>query len=399
MKLAPLLLPVVLAFGAPAAAQTAPTLQTTEEALAQDAGEYAKRFGVAPEEAVQRLRALDASVAATDRIRARYADRLAGMMVEHAPDLRITVLLTGSAPVADEMVQTPGTAVPIVFRTGARATREAIVSAITAHQAALRASLRRAPAIGLDDRTGEMVVFVGNVDIGREGADALQARVAALVGVPVRVEPSGGAPVNLAQIGGARVVGARDGSGARGVCTTGFAVTDGVSAAVATAAHCPDELSYVSTDGTRASLPFVGQWGWGYRDVQVNTAAEAAAPLFFADTAKRTARVVEGTRTRASTRVGDFVCHRGERTGYSCAEVVMTDFAPAGDLCGGDCLPTWVAVAGPTCGAGDSGSPVFAGTTALGILKGGTYRPDGSCVAYYYMSLDYLPAPWRVLQR
>jgi hypothetical protein len=77
----------------------------------------------------------------------------------------------------------------------------------------------------------------------------------------------------------------------------------------------------------------------------------------------------------------------------------MTDFAPAGDLCGGACLPTWVAVAGPTCGGGDSGSPVFARTTALGILKGGTYRPDGACVMYYYMSLDYLPAPWRLLTR
>jgi hypothetical protein len=40
---------------------------------------------------------------------------------------------------------------------------------------------------------------------------------------------------------------------------------------------------------------------------------------------------------------------------------------------------------------------VFSGTTALGILKGATYRPDGSCAFYFYMSVDYLPQPWSVV--
>jgi len=37
---------------------------------------------------------------------------------------------------------------------------------------------------------------------------------------------------------------------------------------------------------------------------------------------------------------------------------------------------------------------VFDGTIALGLVKGGTYRRDGSCLFYYYMSTDYLPAGW-----
>ncbi|WP_258168959.1 S1 family peptidase [Salmonella enterica] len=86
------------------------------------------------------------------------------------------------------------------------------------------------------------------------------------------------------------------------------------------------------------------------------------------------------------------------RTGYSCALVQLTDFAPAGDLCGGACLPTWVTVSGPTCKGGDSGSPVFSGTTALGVLKGASYRGDGTCVFYFYMSVDYLPQGWQLLQ-
>jgi hypothetical protein len=97
--------------------------------------------------------------------------------------------------------------------------------------------------------------------------------------------------------------------------------------------------------------------------------------------------------------VGDIVCHRGETTGYSCAEVEYVDFAPAGDLCGGACLPTWVAVKGPRCKGGDSGAPVFLGTKAFGIVKGGNYLPDGTCRFYYYMSTDYLPDGWTLLHK
>uniref|UniRef100_UPI002B1E2570 hypothetical protein n=1 Tax=Pseudomonas atacamensis TaxID=2565368 RepID=UPI002B1E2570 len=58
---------------------------------------------------------------------------------------------------------------------------------------------------------------------------------------------------------------------------------------------------------------------------------------------------------------------------------------------------TWVTVSGPTCKGGDSGSPVFSGTTAFGILKGGSYRGNGSCAFYFYMSVDYIPVGWSVL--
>jgi hypothetical protein len=199
--------------------------------------------------------------------------------------------------------------------------------------------------------------------------------------------------------GGARVVGTSPVDGRRYACTTGFSVTDGVRQGVVTAAHCPDTLSYIDPAGGPAvALPMIGQWGWGHQDVQVNVTAGSASPYFYADTAKRFVRPVTGQRPRAAARAGDTVCHRGERTGYSCAPVELTDFAPAGDLCGGACLPTWITVAGPTCKNGDSGAPVFAGTTALGVLKGGSYRSDGSCAFWFYMSTDYLPDGWSLIR-
>lgn len=400
-----LALGALLLLAQPALAQTpaapAPILETPAEALDRDAAEYARQFAVSQAEASARLGAQDASVAATDAISETYRDRLAGIAIEHRPSYRIVVYLTGSDPVPDQTLTTDATSVPIVFRTGAKVTRERVIWAMTYHQAAIRAALRAPPGMGLDPRTGELVVIIGNLDAA-EGTGALKARLEAIAGVPVQIRVLNHVDVNLGAPslpeGGARVEGISPDDRKRYLCTSGFNVTDGVRSAITTAAHCLDQLNYRDPQGTSVPLAFVGQWGWGYHDVQINAAPSPLPPTFYADTAKTRLRAVSGQRSRTSTRAGDFVCHRGERTGYSCALVQLTDFAPAGDLCGGPCLPTWVTVAGPTCKGGDSGSPVFTGTTALGILKGASYRGDGSCAFYFYMSLDYLPQGWSVLQ-
>jgi hypothetical protein len=175
-----------------------------------------------------------------------------------------------------------------------------------------------------------------------------------------------------------------------------FVVTDGTQVGLATAAHCPDQLDYIEPGGGELPLTMIGAWGARYQDVQIHLGGQAFAPLFFADKGKTVSRPVTSWRNRASTRSGDLVCHRGERTGYSCAEVLFVDYAPPGDLCAGPCEPTWVAVRGPTCKGGDSGGPVFSGSIAFGLVKGSSYTGDGRCRLYYYMSTDYLPPGWTV---
>jgi hypothetical protein len=375
----------------------AQTIETPAEALTRDAAEYAKLFAVSQDEAERRLTALDASVPITDEIEAKYRDRVAGISIQHRPDFRINVYLTGSDPVPDERLLLGGMTVPITFRTGARASRDRVIWAVTWHQAQIRAMFSRPPAMGLDPRTGELVVLITNAE-ARSGVEQWRRKVEAVAGVPVSIRVVDQVDVNLgAAVGGARLEGTSPDDGKRYLCTSGFVVTDGARYGVATAAHCLDQMSFIAPDRSEVPLDFVGQWGWGYHDVQIETVPGPLAGLFFSDTAKTIERPVTGMRTRDQTRAGDFVCHRGERTGYSCAVVELTDFAPAGDLCGGACLPTWVTVSGPTCKGGDSGSPVFAGTTALGILKGATYRPDGTCAFYFYMSVDYLPPPWSLV--
>jgi streptogrisin C len=369
---------------------TAQPVQTSAQALAEDAGQYADHYNVSADEALWRLRAQQASVAATDGIAREFASRLAGISIEHAPDYRIVVLLTGADPVADRSAG----GVPIVFRTGAKATHDQAIAALRRHLIDLRTELPGARGAGYDQRTGEVVLLVRNADAQRLGVDAIRTQAERIGGVPVRVVINDLLESNMAVVGGGRIEGLTDGHRQR--CTAGFVVTDGARDGIATAAHCPDELLYRDAARDDVPLAFAGQWGAAYQDVQINLSPEATEPYFYADRDAGSLRAVASWRNRASTRAGDFVCHWGESSHYSCAEVELTDYAPPGALCGGPCEPTWVTVAGPNCIAGDSGGPVFSGPIALGIAKGINRRPDGQCGFYFYMSIDYLPPPWRL---
>jgi hypothetical protein len=387
----------MLAAGLPSAgAAAAPKLQTADEALAQDAGEYARRRSVSLDEAKRRLRAQEDSVAVTDRLRTALRGRLAGISIEHEPQYRIRVLLTGTAPV-DQVALAAGSPLPVVFELGAAATREEIVAAMRQHQPTLRSELPNGRGMGLDPRTGELVLLVAPMDADRLGVAAIMERAETLTRVPVRVEVVNRPNTDMAR-GGARVEGVDPADGKRYACTTGFVVQKGAQTAVLTAAHCPDELIYRDPAGRPLPLQFVGQWGVATRDVQIHLTGTEDEPIFYADRRNGSLRPLTGWRTRESTRAGDIVCHWGESSGYSCSEVALTDFAPPGDLCGGPCEPVWTTVTGPSCKAGDSGGPIFIGTTAFGITKGGSGLRT-RCNFYYYMSTDFLPDGWSLLSQ
>jgi hypothetical protein len=374
-------------------AATAQPVETRVQALTEDAAQYSAQFAVSPDEALRRLKAQQDSIAVTDFIAGEFAGRLAGISIEHTPDYRIVVLLTGSEPVADRSAA----GVPIVFRTGAKATHAEAVAAMRRHLIDLRTELPGERGAGYDQRTGEVVLLVTPADAARFGIDAIARRAEQISGVPVRAVVNSLNESNMTVDGGGRVEGVSSVTGQRNRCTTAFVVTNGETNAITTAAHCPDELTYAGRDGTTVILPMIGSWGAAYRDVQINGSADSPDPYFYAKRDPGSLREVATWRSVASTRAGDFVCHYGETSGYSCATVELTDYAPPGDLCGGPCSPTWVTVKGPSCAAGDSGGPVFSGDIAFGIAKGANRSPSGACEFYYYMSTDYLPPPWRVL--
>ncbi|MEO5773090.1 MAG: hypothetical protein ABIQ32_03095 [Sphingomicrobium sp.] len=374
-------------------------VQTPEQSLAQDAVEFARERVIPSDEAEQRLRALDQSVPATDRLREEFRSRLAGLSVEHDPVDRIVVLLTGTELIADRVISAAGIDIPVQFRTGARATRDQVVEAMRRFQPALREQLPNGRGFGLDQRTGELVLLVTSADSERLGADKIRERAEALTGVPVSVRLAEGGATDMTLAGGARVVGRAGEDNRNFACTTGFVVTNGAVQAIATAAHCPDNLLYLDPQGARVPLPMIGSWGARYQDVQINASPAPLRPLFYSDPKSGALRRLASWRNRTSLRAGDYVCHYGETSGYSCAEIDLTDYAPSGELCGGPCAPMWVTVKGPNCRAGDSGGPVFIGSTAIGIFKGGSGTRSPRCNFYYFMSIDFLPAGWTLLYR
>ena len=98
--------------------------------------------------------------------------------------------------------------------------------------------------MGLDPRTGELVVIVPTATAAAKGEEALRARLEAIAGVPVRLRVLDQVDVNLsAPEGGSRVEGVNPADGKRYLCTTAFTVTDGTRYGIATAAHCVDDLS------------------------------------------------------------------------------------------------------------------------------------------------------------
>jgi hypothetical protein len=393
----------LLAVAAPATAQVPvppaapPVPQTAEQALAQDAASYGVRYGLSPGEALARLRALQASADETDRIRLAFRERLVGIAIEHRPALQIVVLLTGAEPVASRSIAAAGMTIPVLFRVGAPASGDDVSRAMLQHGPQLNALIPRARGMGLDPRTGELVMLVAAAYAARLDLDALRIQAREIAGVNVRFDLADRVD-DLSLAGGARVEGVHPSDGRRYACTTGFVVTDGVRNGIASAAHCPDELTFLDPAGGTLPLPFAEQWGARTQDVQINLAPPGQQGLFYADRRQGALRQLTGARSRLSTRGGEWLCHYGESSGYSCAEVELVNFAPPGTLCGGACAPTWVTVRTHDCRSGDSGGPVFSGDVAYGITKGGSGGRLARCNFYFYMSTDFLPAGWRLLR-
>ena len=209
-------------------------------------------------------------MSATNAIAREFAGRLAGISIEHAPEYRIVVLLKGGEPVADRSAA----GVPVVFRTGARATHAEAVAAMRKHLIDLRTDLPNSRGAGYDQRTGEVVLLVTIADAQRYGVDAIRSRAERVSGVPVRVVINELREANMSVDGGGRVEGISSVTGRRSLCTTAFVVTNGETNAMTTAAHCPDELTYVDRDGATTTLPLIGSWGLATR-----TCRSTAAPI------------------------------------------------------------------------------------------------------------------------
>ena len=166
----------------------------------------------------------------------------------------------------------------------------------------------------------------------------------AVGGVPVRVVINDLNESNMSVVGGGRVEG----------MTTAIASAAPAASSSPTAAATPSpppptartNWSIAIPSATTFPSPSPGRGARLTRTCRSTSALEASQPCSSPTATRDRCAPCGAGATSLQPARGDFVCHWGESSHYSCATVELTDYAPPGELCGGPCEPTWVTVTG-----------------------------------------------------
>lgn len=154
-------------------------------------------------------------------------------------------------------------------------------------------------------------------------------------------------------------------------CTSGFTTRHNSGEfGFITAGHC-NNLSVSQGKGT---FRFIIEHFFGLLDVQLHAAHSGAevSPYFAFGRGRNDFIRQSGTMSRHSM-MGLWVCNHGWGSGYSCGTVNSLNFRPSGGGYPRNRNFSFVSYSSNQlrgCG-GDSGGPVFVGSTALGIISGG----------------------------
>jgi hypothetical protein len=441
-------------------AQTAtnPALLDSAEALAADAKLYAEAYGVSYEEAVKRLSIMFDIGAEADAAESGEGDDFAGSYFDNSatqfalvvrtkkankPDrilirkargvaardpatrakgrddrkaIRAKSKLTDSQVEQAEDILSQDVQVPLKFKGSA-------ANSILVLQAAIDASAQNLTAIPgfqtvfVDNKTGEVVLMVD-----AKSPDVASAEAAKFLKVPYRIELVPGGFVKTALRGGTFST-----VPAQRWCMTAFAAkhnTTGKTGLV-TAGHCTSSSTISMNDGgtnyaMTQGAPLNAQPSG---DLMFLSGTPTAVAEFYYD-GTGAARSVTGTRSRASTTVGNgtsstagtktgsFVCHLGQQTlnssnvVQSCGEVVSTTSVGISGSTSGSYVPVRNTQSGVgtvrtsgtgtlLCFTGDSGGPWFSGTIAFGVHSGCAWEngiQNGTATYSSYTSVDAFPS-------
>ncbi len=356
------------------------------QSLLVDASLYADDTGVTVVEAVRRLELQPTAGQLIYDVERAAADRFAGGWISHSPDYHVVIRLTGGDEglegVEALIDQSP---VPVTVETDAVHTLAQLRTAQRRIRSAVSAALPGA-ALDIDLASGSIRVtnpISATHDAGRE--------IEELAGVPVFIEV-GPTPQPGGAYGGHKL------TYSGGYCTTGFNVQqmDTGQTGITTAGHCGNSATYYWSSSTQSwSAQLLGERWDADQDAQWHSTALTEPPQFFDGTGYRTVYGYIGRTNQA----GDWVCHYGLRTGWSCGYVQSVNYDPGDTYCNsGPCDPVWVTVSSSSleCYFGDSGGPVFLGGSAYGLYSGqlssGTSAAD--CEFMVYMSIDRFLWPW-----
>lgn len=360
---------------------------TPTEALLVDANEYAAEFAVSVNEAQRRLALQRELGVVIEAVRIAAQSRFAGGYIQHVPSYEAVIRLSGRGVPSAIASFIAGSGMPITVEEGAKHSLDEVLGAVVQIEATVRATAPEA-AITIDERSSTVIVTTPNPPAG------LLERLTAIVEIPIELRDG---PPYRAQhtYGGKRLE--HTGIASPPICTTGFTVRNTATGlrGVTTAGHCQNgNVTYRETSTITYPLGFISEVMNDHADAQfMANSAHTVYPYFWTGAGYRT---VLGTVPRLNM-TGDYVCHQGAFTGYSCG-IVQTIHGDPGDRCGinrnGPCANTWVEVQGSelACWEADSGGPWFSGSWAYGThaFGRGPGPEKGSCFGAMFMSAGFL---------
>lgn len=354
----------------------------SNQALALDAAQYSRDMGVTQQEAQTVLESQAEAVAAIDRIATTVGDRFDGAWLETTTAVRGHVRIRGNPSDTQAKVAAGDASITIHW------TNRALMPELREHAEATSAALARDPdvaGIAIDEARAEIVIWVDESRVPRtrwdaagpvpEGASEPGATGLARARLALA---EAGVPARIAWVQGGSQQGQRGGVSRTG-CTVGFSIywTSSGNRGASSAAHCGasagdrNQLYSLTWNGTPTyQLRWVSQQYDQSGDIEVLTmASHTPQPNFFGQSAV-TPTATTGTGTAYQ---GQYLCHRGKTSGYNCATVVSTAYAPTGNACPvSSCATVFVILQGinALCQGGDGGGPWFIGGSAYGIHLG-----------------------------
>lgn len=333
---------------------------------------------VSVDDAITRLAIQTEIMQSMEDLRQEFSDRLTEISLQHTPDQHILVELKGAGAVADRVVRTESGTTRVVFETGHKYTKQEFYAILDKHMDLLYSAIPG--ATGFLGRPGEdrLVIYIEGNEQEAEELQTTVKKLERVLGFAITLRPNMSKSRNVEYIQGGAVL-----QNNNSFCTTGFPVKHTATGrkGITTAAHCPNDLIYgnygnYGTGEGKFSTPltYVDGIDDASHDVQWHTAG-VHTPLrsvYAVSTSDYNTRSI--MYMWAGAELGQELCFRGVRSGWSCGKVISIDWNP-GLACGpGQALPcanTWIRIEGEAlaCAPGDSGAAVVRGTNGHGIVS------------------------------
>lgn len=161
---------------------------------------YAEENGVSITEARKRL-LIQAAIGDEDKLRLRseFESRFAGMFLAHKPDQHMVVRLVGSSPVLPRVIKTSEGDLRVVFRVDQKHTYAELKKIVSEFKAEL-SSIPGIQGIGVDQRTGEIVLDIAAPDKEKAVYENKKNQLEKALGAPIRFDVSRNLLVPLAKV-------------------------------------------------------------------------------------------------------------------------------------------------------------------------------------------------------